>query len=255
MRIFGIAVLLAGAISGAPEAHADLPAATGGLACSSYYGAVNDPSSCTAGFASGTRTLTPDTSIGGKTSYPGQFYYSTGGVEGTTTYDFTVTGGATGDIVPIDIDASVDATASNAYAFSRLIVTTGGDNYFAQESVAENPICDGTCSHTFDGTLHLNAKVGLDDSVYMEIEVETRYDNDVQSATASVDPYIYIDPTFARASDYGIEVSPDVGNTPVSTVPEPGTWGLMLTGFGILGSTLRGRRFAASLLKVARTGQ
>jgi hypothetical protein len=61
--------------------------------------------------------------------------------------------------------------------------------------------------------------------------------------TASVDPLIYIDPGFAGASDYSIELSPGVANA-LPGVPEPAAWTMMLTGFGLLGLAARRRRAA-----------
>jgi hypothetical protein len=51
-------------------------------------------------------------------------------------------------------------------------------------------------------------------------------------ATAFLDPYFYIDPTFANASDYSIIVSPGVGNF---AAPEPSTWTMVLLGIASLG--------------------
>lgn len=71
-------------------------------------------------------------------------------------------------------------------------------------------------------------------------EVETQYGS---TATASADPYFYIDPTFLAAHpDYTLSFSPFVGNdAPISAVPEPASWALMLLGFGAMGVRMHRR--------------
>jgi len=54
-------------------------------------------------------------------------------------------------------------------------------------------------------------------------------------ASAFADPYFYIDPSFVNASKYNIVLSNGIANSPVSGIPEPSTWGMMLLGFAGLG--------------------
>jgi hypothetical protein len=62
--------------------------------------------------------------------------------------------------------------------------------------------------------------------------------------TASVDPMITVDPSFAEQG-YSLELSPNVTQGgPASAVPEPGTWVMALTGFAALGFAYRVRRRA-----------
>jgi hypothetical protein len=68
--------------------------------------------------------------------------------------------------------------------------------------------------------------------------------NGVSYGMAWVDPTFTIDPTFADAAKYRVQVSPGVGNGATSFTPEPGTWALMLLGFGSVGAALRNRRRA-----------
>lgn len=65
--------------------------------------------------------------------------------------------------------------------------------------------------------------------------------NFASSSSAFADPYIYIDPAYLAAHpDATLEISEGVGNVaPVTSVPEPATWLLLLTGYGSLGFMLR----------------
>jgi hypothetical protein len=67
------------------------------------------------------------------------------------------------------------------------------------------------------------------------------------SASAFLDPYFYIDPTFAFASEYSVIVSAGIGNTPPGSVPEPSTWAMLLIGFAGLGYAEYARRRARPL--------
>lgn len=78
--------------------------------------------------------------------------------------------------------------------------------------------------------------------------------NSAGNASGTIDPYIRIDPGFLGASGYRIEVSNGVGNSPADGipigVPEPAAWALLLTGFGVLGGTLRQRRAGWRLVRI-----
>ena len=68
-------------------------------------------------------------------------------------------------------------------------------------------------------------------------------DFNIVSASAYLDPYITIDQDFATANPgYSLGFSSGVGDAPRSSVPEPATWALMLTGLTGAGATLRSRR-------------
>lgn len=66
-------------------------------------------------------------------------------------------------------------------------------------------------------------------------------------ASASADPYIFIDPSFADAAKYSIAVSEGVSNNnpALAAVPEPASWAMMIGGLGLVGVSMR-RRQAAS---------
>jgi hypothetical protein len=66
--------------------------------------------------------------------------------------------------------------------------------------------------------------------------------------TATADPLIQIDQSYADAKDFSLAFSDDIVQTQTtSAVPEPSTWLLMLAGFAILGGRLRARDGLRSL--------
>ncbi len=80
------------------------------------------------------------------------------------------------------------------------------------------------------GTFAWPAQAGGINTMHLEVEAESGDSMLAESANASADPFIFIDPSFAGAQNYHIVVSDGVGNAlPASTVPEPGTLGLMVT--------------------------
>ena len=79
-------------------------------------------------------------------------------------------------------------------------------------------------------------------SIYAEAASKMNYvasDNGVGQASASVDPTFTIQG--ADAQLYHFVGLPDsaIGGTSVAAVPEPGTWALLLAGFGIIGGAIR----------------
>ena len=67
-----------------------------------------------------------------------------------------------------------------------------------------------------------------------------------ESASASADPFIFVDPAFSNASLYSIVVSPGVGNAGALAVPEPGgIWPMLAVGLAAIGFTRVRRRRSA----------
>jgi hypothetical protein len=66
-------------------------------------------------------------------------------------------------------------------------------------------------------------------------------------ADAYADPFIFIDPFFLASNlGYSVFVSPGIGNAaPVSSVPEPEAYAMLLLGLGLLGSVARRRQHTA----------
>ena len=63
------------------------------------------------------------------------------------------------------------------------------------------------------------------------------------AATAYADPYFYIDPDFLISHPgFSLQISPGIGNDPTpvfGAVPEPSSWVMLLTGFGLVGLASR----------------
>jgi len=68
----------------------------------------------------------------------------------------------------------------------------------------------------------------LGDRIFLNVAAGSGDSINPEFGTASADPIIFIDPSFAGASQYSVIVSDGVGNG-VGSVPEPGTVGLVLS--------------------------
>ena len=74
-------------------------------------------------------------------------------------------------------------------------------------------------------------------NVIEEISVNT---SEAGMASASADPFFFIDPDFLLNNPgYSVVVSDGVGNSPLSAIPEPETWATMLMGLFGVGVVLR----------------
>jgi len=101
-----------------------------------------------------------------------------------------------------------------------------------------------TLNTTFSGTFAWSAASGeAGDTIHLEIEAQSGDSAVPEGATASLDPFIFIDPNFANAASYSIIVSPGVGNgLPTSTLPVPGPGMIALTASGLIMLISRGSR-------------
>jgi hypothetical protein len=158
-------------------------------------------------------------------------------------YSFEVVGGKPGDVVPLLIatDMSTSDTGdANAYAFIDVITGLGGGSaLYCSVGGAGTPCA----SSSFSGTISASAASGAADTLTLEVSAGAALLDGIftSSSSASADPYIYVDPSFAGAANYEILVSPGVGNSPVAT-PEPGT---LLLIFVLSPLVLVARRFRA----------
>ena len=211
--------------------------------CAVGSSTLDDPTACTLGsldesFAS--LTLAPFVSLVAQASSPPNDAQGThgSGAFASVVYSFQVTGGNPGDIVPILIAASLTSTGSDpthgiGQAVLSVHTTAAGDSVVA--------VCsDGTCGTTassFVGTLGTRARSGSTaDTLSLQVSASTGDSLKAESASASADPFLFVDPSFPTANLYSVVVSPGVTNA----VPEPAS--AMLVSLGMLGCALVGRR-------------
>ena len=170
---------------------------------------------------------------------------------GTPTY-YAMVGGTNDVAVPLDLLVRLVATAitSGNSSVASIRVSVAG-NRVADQQVSANGADGGAIgsSDTFFDRLHFYARPG------QLIEFDLRAEADAvtagYSATAMVDPLLSIDPIFSQTdpeylSNYSLSFSDGVGNGLGIAVPEPGSWSLMIGGFGLAGAALRRRRAAAA---------
>lgn len=253
---YGILVaagMLAGALSA--QAAPVLPNFTALTQCSSgQQGITGGSAGCTQSGSDGSDstsfTVSPFSSLTAQAAVVG------GVPDGfaVLNYSFEVVGGNPGDQVPLLIATglsaitSVGPAISDGYAFSEIVVSTGLAG--ANETICSVGCCAGTGETSFSGVLDATAASGTIDTVHLEVEASSQSLPGLGiTSSASADPYIYVDPSFAGASNYSILVSPGVGNAlPSSTAtPEPGSLWLVPIAMGaILAERLRRRRANAA---------
>jgi len=167
-------------------------------------------------------------------------------------YDFTVSGGSVGDLVPIRVqahmvtdvtpsddanNANVASASINLFGLSALGGSVTG-NGPAASACTFSPNDEG-CTSEFDDALALTLASGSAERVYLHIIVAASSNSAGQASASISDPFIFVDPQFANAGDYAIAVSSGVANAPV---PEPSAWALSLAGVGGLGAVRSRRR-------------
>jgi len=166
-------------------------------------------------------------------------------------YDFALTGGHPGDLVPIlvhtslhtDVTQSEDPNNSNSAAAVINVFSLSAPNVIASTFACS--VSPGDCGgdEDVDENLALTMASGSAGRVFMQIIVAASSTSG-GSAGADMDPFIFVDPHFANAADYTITVASGVANAlPVAPpVPEPTVWALMLAGLGGAGAAARRRR-------------
>ena len=179
-------------------------------------------------------------------------------------YDFTVTGGSAGDLVPIevltsmftDVTASDDPNNSNSASASIALFGISGPGGAIISNGPGVSACsvspnNGDCFGEVDDVLELTLTSGAAGRVFLQIIVSASSTSG-GTASASIDPYIFVDPQFANAGDYAITVSDGVANVP--PVPEPSAWALSLACLGGLGAVRSRRRRSRRRRSIAEGG-
>ena len=199
----------------------------------------------------------PSIAVTAHAAQDGKIFY----VDGRLEYSFLVSGPNTGINVPILVSgiyrmgnsagvsspyASQAAAQVNAavYGPSLSYLYAFSKSCNSAASNAADRICgDGS----FVGTMNfLSGNAGLIRlQTVASVSSAFSYSNIVLNlnadASAYIDPYIEIDPTWALANPgYSISVSQGVGNT--APVPEAETYAMMLAGLGLVGLMARRRK-------------
>ena len=213
---------------------------------------LDDPTSCALGtfdtaFAS--LTLAPFVSLVAQAEAPAAPGIHGAGATALLRYSFEVIGGNPGDVVPILIATTLNTTGTDptlGIGFAALTVTTSAVGTKTLMAVCTDGTC-GTTANSFSGTLNTLAKSGDVDELFLQVQASVGGSSLPESASASADPFIFVDPAFPNAGLYSIVVSPGVGNASAGAVREPGgIWPMMAIVFSIIVFTRVRRRWKAS---------
>jgi hypothetical protein len=169
------------------------------------------------------------------------------------TYSFELVGPAGPTLVPVDYRAGISASMQPAIidngiptafsdAFASFSLT--GPNVDVNKSVG----VQGTFNphHTLGQFLMLDDKISIPVDTAITVGISARADSYINgSDTAGTDPFFFIDPAFANASDYSLVFSDGVGDAPPSVVPLPASlpmFGIALLALGAFAWRRRGQR-------------
>lgn len=221
MRWIPMAGLLA--ITAALSWSATLPPPTSVVTCTDKF-VLQDPSSCVNGGASASLTLLPFVNETVEAFAPatdpilGIFNANS---HADIKYFFEVDGGHLNDLVPVNITANLSVAATSldhAIAFASIFVITSQGT--TQVCVA-SPAFGGCPAGAFSGTFTVMVGSGQGNTLVLDVSAGAGDSPFAERASASADPLIFIDPSFAGASQYSIQLSPGVGNGIASAAPEP----------------------------------
>jgi hypothetical protein len=243
---FALGTLLGGFLAPPPVMAQALPSATSDVLCGTSAGNIADPFACSSIYDRAQVLLDPAPSLWASGDYPGGLARVQAGANARLTYSFEVVGGQVGDPVHLDITTLLHwqtQGSPNAYAFSRVIVTTNLGEVTA--NICSFLCGSGTGVTDFYGDLHVDARSGGINTVAMDVYASAAFSQDANSASAFADPRISIDPLTLNAGNYALVFSGGVGNSvgQLPAVPEPSSWALLLLGLGgiQLGARRRGR--------------
>ena len=191
---------------------------------------------------------------------------TTGDVDSAYAYTYlifhiTPVGGTPGSIVPVQVTAAMSATGENdptVGVFGIIGVATGSENLNIFDNFSELPP-----DYYIWNNQNVNATINLIDGVNYTVRETVYATAAVYGQGSSISATATADPTFTAPLGYGVAVSaglssltPTPANFPTTFytphrgpplgVPEPGTWVLALTGFGLAGGALRRHRAATA---------
>ena len=142
------------------------------------------------------------------------------------------------------IFASASGGAPGAEILANATLSIHGVNGTSINRVVIAQSCCGPLE--FNGTLSFAQLSGHFDRVEISVAVSASAGAGFSAyATATVDPYIFIDPAWlADHPNYSVAVSAGIGNAApgVAAIPEPQTYAMMLAGLGLLGFVARRRK-------------
>jgi hypothetical protein len=139
-------------------------------------------------------------------------------------YFFEVVGGSVGDSVPLLIETRLETSAVGRESFAAAniqVFTTSVPTVVAA-------CTDGSCPFgtDFSGTFSVNAVSGQ--AVAVQLVTQAAIGGLIGgTADASVDPFIFVDPSFSGARNYHVVVSDGLANVAPSPVPEPASIALL----------------------------
>lgn len=145
-------------------------------------------------------------------------------------YDFAVTGGRVGDLVPVRVLSGLQAEVSGSpdpnqatSAAANIVVrslspVSGARN---EDSAGACDVSPGECGQpdAVEADLALTVASGAAGRVFMQVLVAASGISE-GPAFAQIDPFIFVDPSFPNAADYTITVEGGVGNA-LPAVPDP----------------------------------
>jgi hypothetical protein len=244
-----LAAVLFAALPGFADPSITLPPATSVAECTSVLGVVvDDPVSCSAGGGVAQATLSPFAGVSAQATAGSDM--SAGGFAALN-YNFEVVGGNVGDVVPLLVTANL-ATIANSVsdAFASITVTTSLNT---EEVVACTN--EGPCTPGFSGSFGISAQSGSGSTIHLEVVAGQVSSLGPENSSASADPLIVIDPSFANAANYSIVLSPGVANAVESPVPEPNC--VVLIGFfaGLAWATRRRTKELTRAREILSAGQ
>lgn len=153
----------------------------------------------------------------------------------------SATSATTGDYIAYGYNDSQSATASAGIRISNLSGLTDGYELACASDIAGQ--C-GAFPSAFAGDIDLSIAPGTTEFVNLTVNVFATY---AASASANLDPIIFVDPRFAQASQYSVQVSSGIGNPAPDAAPEPSAWALIILGLGLAGGGLRASRRRSAL--------